>query len=73
MKMLHFGKGPEPVKKENACEAYLSEKGPEPVKKANAYEVRFPKKGPKPMKKANACEAVAFWKRLRACEEGEHL
>src|SRR3954462_10297781 len=30
-------------------------------------------KGPEPVKKANACEAVAFWKRPGACEEGECL
>ena len=42
VKMLRFGKGPEPVKKADACEVYLSEKGPEPVKKANACEARRP-------------------------------
>ena len=55
MKLSRFRKGPVPVRKANACEAYLSEEGPEPVKKANA------------------CEAIVFWKRPRACEEGERL
>ena len=42
MKMLRFGKGPEPVKKANACEVYPFKKGPELVKKENAYEARRP-------------------------------
>ena len=50
MKLIFFGKGPEPVKKVNACEDHLFGKGPEPVKKANACEaVAF-------WKRPGACE-----------------